>query len=112
MSALNLAVVRGVLAWVARGQIVSVDGVLRHRSDVLPAQALSLLQTLHGRGYLTVPPGSFGPPVAVLTVRGTQLLDWSNRQPDPPRWLALVTGQNSDLPADTATEAAVRCPRS
>lgn len=95
MSTLNPALVRGVLQRVARGQIVSVDGVLRHRSDVLPPQALSLLQALHRHGHLTLPPDTIGPPVAALSIAGMQLLDWSVRQPGTPCPLALLTGDSS-----------------
>ncbi|MGW5051541.1 hypothetical protein [Actinokineospora sp. NPDC004072] len=107
MSALDPALVRGVLARVARGHIVAVDGVLRHRSDVLPPHALSLLQALHQHGYLTLQPASVdsaGPRVAALSVAGTQLLDWSIRQPNTPCPLALLSGQDSGAPAGTVAE--------
>jgi hypothetical protein len=83
-ASLNPGLVRSVLQRVVRGEIVAVDGVLRHHSDVLPPPALSLLDALHRHGYLCVPPGE---PVAVLNVSGTQLQDWSNRQPHLPRSL-------------------------
>lgn len=94
-----------------RGQIVTVDGALRHRSDVLPPHALSLLQALHRHGYLTVQPDSVGPPVAVLSVAGTQLLDWSVRQPDTSCPLALLTDEDSGASAGAVAEAATRGPR-
>ncbi len=111
MSTLNPALVRGVLQRIARGQIVAVDGVLRHRSDVLPPQALALLQALHRHGYLTLSPDSVGPPVAVLSVAGTQLLDWSVRQPDTPCPLALLTGEDSRASAGAVAEAVIRGPQ-
>ncbi|UJW32464.1 hypothetical protein L3Q67_01355 [Saccharothrix sp. AJ9571] len=89
---LDPALVRSLLQRIARGQIVSVDGVLRHHSDVLPPQALSLLDALHRQDYLCVRPGQ---PVAVLSVSGIQLLDWSNRQPHLPHSLALLTGDDT-----------------
>ncbi|MCE7011766.1 hypothetical protein LWC34_54480 [Kibdelosporangium philippinense] len=108
---LNPALVRGVLQRVARGQIVSVDGMLRHRSDALLPQALSLRQALHRHDYPTLPPGSIGPPVAGLSVSGMQLLDWSFRQPDTPRSLALLTRDDSSATAEAVAETATRGPR-
>lgn len=86
---------------------MAVDGVLRHRSDVLPPHALSLFQALHQHGYLTLQPASVdlvGPRVAAMSVAGTQLLDWSIRQPNTPCPLALLTGQDSGAPAETVAE--------
>ncbi|WP_410570701.1 hypothetical protein [Amycolatopsis sp. cmx-4-61] len=86
---------------------MSTDGVLRHHDDVLPPHALSLLQALHQHGYLTLHPGpaaSAGLRVAALSVTGTQLLDWSIRQPHTPCPLALLTGQDSGAPAGAVPE--------
>ena len=99
------ALVRGVLRRVARRQIVSVDGVLRHHSDVLPPQALSLLDALHRHDYLRVRPGQS---VAELSVGGMQLLDWSNRQPHLPRCLPLLTGEDAGGAAEAVGEVATR----
>lgn len=101
----NPALVRSVLQRVARRQIISVDGVLRHHSDVLPPQALSLLDALHRHDYLRVPPGK---PVAELSVSGMQLLDWSNRQPRLPRSLSLLTGDDAGDAAEAVDEVATR----
>lgn len=101
MNALDQAPVRGVLLRVARGQITAVDGLLRDRREVLPPHAVSLLQALHRHGYLTLPVHSAGVPVA-LSVAGTQLLDWSVRQPHTPCSLALLTGEDSGAPAMAA----------
>lgn len=111
MNTLNPALVRSILQRIARSQIVAVDGVLRHRSDVLPPQALSLLQALHHHGYLILPPDSIGPPVAARSIAGMQLLDWSVRQPDTPRSLALLTGEDSSASAGAVAEAATRGPQ-
>lgn len=81
---LDPAVARETLQHVARGQIVSENGMLRHRDRALTAEAVSVLQTLHRHRYLTLTPASVRPPVAALSMSGTQLLDWLNRQPSPP----------------------------
>ena len=86
---------------------MAVDGMLRHRGDVLPPHALSLLQALHQHGYLTLAPDpadSAGPPLAALSVAGTQLLDWSIRQPTTPCPLAPLAGQDSGASAGTVAE--------
>lgn len=104
-ASLNPALVRGVLQRVARGQIVSVVGVLRHHSDVLPLQALSLLDALHRHDYLSVPPGQ---PVAVLSMSGMQLLDWSGRQPHLLRFLSELTGEATAVGAEDIDEVLPR----
>lgn len=99
----NRAPVRGVLQRVARGQIVSVDGVLRHHSEVLSPQAMSLLDALHRHDYLSVPPGRSA---AELSVSGMQLLDRSNRQPHLPRCLPLLTAEDGAGVAEVVSEVA------
>jgi hypothetical protein len=67
---------------VARGQIVSVDGVLRHHSDVLPPDVLSTLKVLQEHGFVILTaPADERPqwPVAELTLSGMQLLDQWNK---------------------------------
>lgn len=90
--ALEPALTRCALQRLARGQIVSENGMLRHRSDVLPPDMLSMLQALHWHGYVTLIASPAGPPAAALTVSGTQLLDWWDRQASTPHAASAPIG--------------------
>ncbi|MGI8307175.1 hypothetical protein [Saccharopolyspora hattusasensis] len=106
---LNPTLARIVLRRVAREQIVSKDGLLRHRSDVLPPDVLALLQALHRHGYITLAACSGGPPVAMLSVSGMQLLDWWNQQPTA-HPASAPTGKQADGTADTVAGVVTRGP--
>jgi hypothetical protein len=96
---------RNALRRVAHGQIVSDNGVLRHRSDVLPPDVITTLEVLHRHGFIALVPGATESdrPSAQLTMTGTQLLDLWNRQPagDTP----VLTSATTPARADTATDA-------
>jgi hypothetical protein len=66
---------------VARGEIVSACGLLRHHDDVLPPNALLILGSLRDGGYIKEAADSGGAVPMSLTLSGTQLLDMCNRQP-------------------------------
>jgi hypothetical protein len=72
----------GGLRRIARGQIVAVDGVLRHHSDVLPPDVITTLNMLRQQGFITLAaPTDEHPqwPVAELTLSGVHLLDQWNK---------------------------------
>lgn len=74
---------RAALRRVALGQIVADDhGRLRHHTDVLVPHVLATVATLHQHEFIAVAPDSTRPhrQAVVLTLTGTQLLDWLNRQ--------------------------------
>jgi phosphoglycolate phosphatase-like HAD superfamily hydrolase len=74
---------RAALRRVALGQIVADDhGRLRHHTDVLVPHVLATLDTLHQHEFIALVPDSTRPhrQAVVLTLTGTQLLDWLNRQ--------------------------------
>jgi hypothetical protein len=100
-ASLNPALVRRVLQRVVQGQIVSVDDVLRHHSDVLLPQALSPLDALRRHDYLRA---LCGRPGAELSVSETRL-DWSNR-PHVPCCLPLPAAEGTGSSTTVAVGAA------
>lgn len=74
---------RAALRRVALGQIVADDhGRLRHHTDVLVPHVLAALDTLRQHEFIALAPDATRPhrQAVVLTLTGTQLLDWLNRQ--------------------------------
>ncbi|MBV8932219.1 MAG: hypothetical protein JO285_06675 [Kutzneria sp.] len=90
----------GGLRRVARGQIVSVDGVLRHHSDVLPPDVITALKALWEHGFITTTaPTDEHPrwPVAELTLSGVHLLDQWNKQGGRDEAAAAAGGAGVDV---------------
>jgi hypothetical protein len=91
---------RAALRRVALGQIVADDhGRLRHHTDVLVPHVLITLTTLHQHEFISLVPDSSRPhrQAAVLTLTGTQLLDWLNRQQPTTAGLDRLTAPTSEV---------------
>lgn len=109
---------RNALHRVSQGQIVSDNGTLRHPDDVLSPEVITALHVLHRHGFIALAhlsaPARW--PVAELTLRGMQLLDWWNRQPaaGEPNTVPASTSQQSGVSASTGTvtEVVTRGPQS
>lgn len=82
---LDPVVYRAALRRVAFGQIVfDAQGRPRHHSDVLVPHVIAALTTLHLHDFIAVGDDPDQPARAVLTMTGTQLLDWLNRHRTDP----------------------------
>jgi hypothetical protein len=102
---LDPVVYRAALRRVAFGQIVfDGQGRPQHHSDVLVPHVLAALTTLQRHEFIGT--GNGQPARAVLTMTGTQLLDWLNRQQTDPGVELLPK------PATRASEVVQRGPSS
>jgi hypothetical protein len=100
---LDQVLFRAALRRVALGQIIADDhGRLRHHSDVLVPHVLAALDTLRLHEFIALAPDLTQPHrrAVVLTLTGTQLLDWLNRQETttaPDRLCALLPASASEV---------------
>lgn len=101
---LDPVVYRAALRRVAFGQIVFDEHDRpHHHSDVLVPHVLAALTSLHQHGFIAAGDHPAEPRLAVLTMSGTQLLDWLNRPHTNPGGELLPA-----LPATLASEVSDR----